>query len=297
MTGSTLPRRALGRRLRELRERANKSQLAAGTCIEVSKQTIGRVEEGRPARISTAQYRELLDLYGASEAEREEVLELHKEVRAINDSVSTQGWWRAYSDVVNPHFDHYMSLEQACDRLTAFQLTLLPGLVQTSSYRRWIETTTDPVVSAVDVERRLELLARRQHRLTGAPGFQLNALLSEAALRHHVGSAEVMVEQLHHLIEVSRMPNVSLRVVPFTAGPHMGLRTQSFVLLHFPPLSVRAEPVPPVVYVEGYTGALFLEEDALVARHRAAVEDIQRAALDEENTRELVGQIAKEYTS
>ncbi|MBF6257977.1 helix-turn-helix domain-containing protein, partial [Nocardia farcinica] len=162
MTGSTLPRRALGRRLRELRERANKSQLAAGTRIEVSKQTIGRVEVGRPARISTAQYRELLDLYGASEAEREEVLELHREVRAINDSVSTQGWWRAYSDVVNPHFDHYMSLEQASDRVTAFQLTLLPGLVQTVNYRRWIESTTDPAVTAVDVERRLELLARRQ---------------------------------------------------------------------------------------------------------------------------------------
>ncbi|WP_280484108.1 helix-turn-helix domain-containing protein [Nocardia farcinica] len=297
MTGSTLPRRALGRRLRELRERANKSQLAAGTRIKVSKQTIGRVEVGRPARISTAQYRELLDLYGASEAEREEVLELHREVRAINDSVSTQGWWRAYSDVVNPHFDHYMSLEQASDRVTAFQLTLLPGLVQTVNYRRWIESTTDPAVTAVDVERRLELLARRQHRLIESPDLQLNALLSEAALRHQIGGAEVMAEQLHHLIDVSRLPNVSLRVVPFTAGPHMGLRTQSFVLLYFPPLSVHVEPEPPIVYVEGYTGALFLEEDALVALHRAAAEDIQRVALDEESTRELVGQIAKEYTA
>lgn len=297
MTGSTLPRRALGRRLRELRERANKSQLAAGTCIEVSKQTIGRVEEGRPARISTAQYRELLDLYGASEAEREEVLELHKEVRAINDSVSTQGWWRAYSDVVNPHFDHFMSLEQSCDRLTTFQLTLLPGLVQSRGYRRWIATTTDPAMSAFDIERRLELLARRQHRLTESPNFRLNVLLSEAALRHRVGGVEVMTEQLCHLVEISSLPNVSVRVIPFAAGSHTGLITQSFVLMQFPPLSARAASAPPVVYVEGYTGALFLEEDALIERHRAAVEDIQRAALDEESTRELVGQIAKEYTA
>ncbi|WP_040796450.1 helix-turn-helix domain-containing protein [Nocardia higoensis] len=297
MTGSTLPRRALGRRLRELREQAKKSQLAAGTCIEVSKQTIGRVEEGRPARISTAQYRELLDLYGASEAEREEVLGLHKEVRAINDTVSTRGWWRAYSDVVNPHFDHYMSLEQASDRLTTFQLTLLPGLVQTNGYRRWIETTSDPVVSAVDIERRLELLALRQRRITESQDFRLDALISEAALRHHVGGIDVMAEQLHHLVEVSRLPNVSLRVVPFAAGPHPGLRTQSFVLLQFPPLSARAVSEPPVVYVEGYTGALFLEEDALIQRHRAALESIQRSALDEESTRELVRQITKEYTS
>ncbi|MBF6312886.1 helix-turn-helix domain-containing protein [Nocardia farcinica] len=297
MTGSTLPRRALGRRLRELRERANKSQLAAGTRIEVSKQTIGRVEVGRPARISTAQYRELLDLYGASEAEREEVLELHREVRAINDSVSTQGWWRAYSDVVNPHFNHYMSLEQACDRLTTFQLTLLPGLVQTSSYRRWTDTTIDPAISAVDIERRLELHARRQRRLTDSPSFRVNVLLSEAALRHQVGGVDVMVQQLHHLIEISRLSNVCVRVIPFTAGSHPGLITQSFVLMQFPPLSARAESEPPVVYVEGYTGALFLEEDAMVERHRAAAESIQRVALDEESTRELVGQIAKEYTA
>ncbi|MEV0360293.1 helix-turn-helix transcriptional regulator [Nocardia sp. NPDC050697] len=68
MAGSTLPRRALGRILRDLRDGSGKSQLAAGLCIEVSKQTIGRVEDGKLARISTAQYRDLLDFYGASDS-------------------------------------------------------------------------------------------------------------------------------------------------------------------------------------------------------------------------------------
>lgn len=296
MTGSTLPRRALGRRLRELRDTARKSQLAAGLHIEVSKQTIGRVEDGRVARISTAQFRDLLDFYGASAADREEVLGLLQEVKAIKGDAAT-GWWRAYSDVVNAHFDHFMSLEQACNRMTSYQMTLLPGLIQASGYRRWIETTADPTTSAVDVERKLELLTRRQRRLTDSPSCKLHALLSESALRHRVGGVEVMAQQMRHIVEMSRMPNVSVQVIPFAAEPHPGLLTQSFTLFDFPALLTRLESEPPVVFVEGYTGALFLEDSALISRHRRAIEGIQQFALDEEGTRQLVLQIAEEYES
>ncbi|WP_067651922.1 Scr1 family TA system antitoxin-like transcriptional regulator [Nocardia harenae] len=65
----------------------------------------------------------------------------------------------------------------------------------------------------------------------------------------------------------------------------------------FPALATRREPEPPVVYVEGFTGALFLEEEATISRHRAALEPIQSKALDEESTRRLVEQIAEEYDS
>ncbi|MFI5776654.1 DUF5753 domain-containing protein [Nocardia sp. NPDC051570] len=299
-SGSTLPRRALGRRLRELRLKAKKSQLAAGLAIEVSKQGIGRMEDGQVVRISTSQYRDLLDFYAADEEARAEVLGLLQEVKASKGH-SSGVWWRAYADVVNPHFDHFMSLEQAASRMTTFQLTLLPGLLQTPAYRRWIMKTTDPLMSAVDAERQLELLARRQQRLTEDPDFSLQVLLSEAALRHQTGGPDVMAEQARHLLVVGDLPNVTIQVIPFGAGPHPGLVVQSFTLFEFPPLHTSRLPEPPVVFVEGFTGALFLEEDSenddVIQRHRKALEDIRSVELAADASRRLVQEIAEEYAA
>ncbi|WP_280459716.1 helix-turn-helix domain-containing protein [Nocardia carnea] len=292
--GSTLPRRALGRRLRELRFESKKSQLAAGLAIEVSKQGIGRLEEGQPVRISTAQFRELLAFYEADDEVRDEVLGLLLEVKAATGDPS-RGWWRDYADVVNPQFDHYMSLEQACSQMTAFQLTLLPGLLQTLPYRRWIVTQTHNAILDVDIERRLELTARRQRRIQDVPGFSLSVMLAESALRHQVGGREVMSEQLRHLVNMSQIPNVSLRVVPFDTGPHSGLVVQSFTLFEFPSLRTGRSPEPPVVFVEGFTGALFLEDREAISRYREAVSDISAVALNEDDTRRLMQEIAEEY--
>jgi len=295
-SGSTLPRRALGRRLRDLRLAAKKSQLAAAVTIEISKQGVGRMEDGEPVRVCTAQFRELLQFYGADEAACTEVLGLLQEARAAKGDPAN-GWWRAYSDVVNPHFDHFMGLEQASSRMTTFQLTLLPGLLQTPAYRRWIMQTTEPNISEVDRERHLELIARRQRRLVEDPDFSLDLLLSESALRHQVGGRTVMSGELRHLLDVEEMPNVSVRVVPFSVGAYPGLVVQSFTLFDFPLLRASRLSEPPVVFVEGYTGALFLEDERMVQRYKGAVADLRRVALSEKDTRLLVRQIAEEYAS
>ncbi|MBU3064451.1 DUF5753 domain-containing protein [Nocardia sp. NEAU-G5] len=294
--GSTLPRRALGRRLRDLRLAAKKSKLAAAVAIDISKSSLGRLEEGQPVRVSSAQFRELLRFYTADEAAANEIFGLLQEARAAKGD-PTIGWWRAYSDVVNPHFDHFMGLEQACSRMTTFQLTLLPGLLQTPGYRRWIVSATDPLMSSTDVERRLELIARRQRRLIDDQDFALEVLLSESAVRHQVGGRTVMAEQAQHLLSAGSLPNVSIRVVPFDAGAHPGLVVQSFTLFEFPSRQPIRIPEPPVVFVEGFTGALFLEDDAVIERHRSTVADVRQVALSEEDTRLLVQGIAEEYAA
>lgn len=292
--GSTLPRRALGRRLRDLRLKAGKSLLAAALTIEVSKQTIGRMEEGEVVRIFTAQFRDLLEFYEVDDEAKAEVLGLIEEVKASKGDPSV-GWWRAYADVVNPHFDHFMELEQACSRLTTFQLTMLPGLLHTNAYRRWIMKATDPDISADEEMRHLELIERRQRKLAEGEGFSLEALFSESALRHQFGGREVMAEELRHLTSVGELSNVSIRVIPFDAGPHLGLVAQSFTLFEFPSIHAGRTPERPVVFVEGFTGSLFLEDGQVIERHRSAVEDLRRVALSENDTRRLVQEIAEEY--
>lgn len=294
MAGSTLPRRALGRILRDLRIKAKKSQLAAGLAIEMSPPSVNRLEAGRLVKICTAQFKDLLDFYGADQESKDLVLGLVQEVKAAKGD-PTGGWWRAYSDLVASHFDHFMSLEESCKRLTTFQLTLLPGLLQTPAYRRSIIVTDDPEMSAVDVERRLELAARRRSRLTENAEFEMNVILSESVLRHQVGGKLVIAEQLRHLADVGQLPNVSIRVVPYDVGTHRGLVAQSFTLFEFPRLGSRDLVEPPVVYVELREGALFLEEDRYIERHRKAVTDIGRVALGQDATRQVFLDCAKEY--
>ncbi|NKY47740.1 Scr1 family TA system antitoxin-like transcriptional regulator [Nocardia cerradoensis] len=76
---------------------------------------------------------------------------------------------------------------------------------------------------------------------------------------------------------------------------HPGVVVQSFTLFEFPSLSPGRSPEPPVVFVEGFTGALFLEDDALFGRYGAAADDLQQVALSRDETRLLMRGIAEEY--
>ncbi|MEC3915622.1 helix-turn-helix domain-containing protein [Nocardia sp. CDC160] len=302
MVGSSLPRRALGRRLRSYREQANKSQLAAGLHIDLSPQSIGRIEDGQKVKLSTGQIRDLLDLYGVpvDGAEREEVLGLWQEVKdqaqAAKLAGTTKGWWQAYTDQYAPHFDHYLGLEAVATHLTTHQVVLLPGLLQTAGYRRAVSEIAYPDHSASDMDRRLELASHRQVRLSDS-NFRVDVLLSEGVLRHTPGGPSVMADQLNHLLQMTdTRPNVSIRVVPLNSGSHLGLLVQSFTLLEFPPLANHLVE-PPIVYVEGYEGGLYLERPDMIERHRRAISDIQRVALSEDDTKQLVHQLAKEYVA
>ncbi|WP_460771178.1 helix-turn-helix domain-containing protein [Nocardia tengchongensis] len=293
--------RALGRILREHRIHAGKSQLAAGLNIDLSPQTIGRMEDGQKVKISTVQLVSLLDFYGLCNPskERTELMglwdEVKQEIRASRSGQSSAGWWRAYSDQYAHHFDHYLSLEAGAWRITSFQLVLLPGLLQHPEYRRSMIRFADPNVSAVDVERRLELASRRQLMLEEREDtFTVNVLLSEAVLLHQPGGRKVMAEQSRYLSELALRPNVTLRVVPLDVGGHPGLAVQSFTLLEFPALASRNLSEPPVVYVEGYEGALYPEDSDVIKRHRRAIDAIEQVALSESDTRKLFLRIAEE---
>ncbi|MFI7666472.1 Scr1 family TA system antitoxin-like transcriptional regulator [Nocardia sp. NPDC049526] len=80
-----------------------------------------------------------------------------------------------------------------------------------------------------------------------------------------------------------------------TNSYHLGLTTKDFVLLEFPTHPNPTLSEPPVVYVEGFTGALYLDRPDEIDQYRAAWAEIRAVALSERQTRELVLTIAKEY--
>ncbi|PPI99122.1 hypothetical protein C5E46_06925 [Nocardia nova] len=120
------------------------------------------------------------------------------------------------------------------------------------------------------------------------------ALIDECALRRLIGSREVIAAQLHHLVEIGRLPNVSVRVVPMQVGRHIGTIAGPFVLLEFPRHPTAKLTEPPVVYIQGFTGALYLEKPDEVRQYRNAYAEIQRAALDDGDSQNLIRTLMKE---
>jgi hypothetical protein len=118
-------------------------------------------------------------------------------------------------------------------------------------------------------------------------------MLSEAVLLRPVGGCAAMAEQLRHLLGMSRLPNVSIRIVPLAAGLHFGTVAGAFVLLDFPPGN-RIEPEPSVVYSESLTGAPYLDRKEELAAYERVWASLDALALDEQQSRRLIHKILEE---
>jgi len=270
------------------------SQTAAGRIIELSPQSIGRLEDGQATRISSLHVAALCDAYGASAMDRAILANLAQEVRQARKTAGR--WWSAYADLVPARFGRRLALEQAATTVTSFENTMVSDLLRTPDYHRATERTRHPRDSSERIERRVQITMRRQEVLYGND-FDLRAYLLQSVLHHPVGGPAVMHRQLSHLHEVGQLPNVSIRIVPHTAGSHIGLHIGQFVLLEFGTLPATGLIEPPIAYVEKATGDLCLDQDRQTMPYRLAVIDLDRVALDENRSRTLIGETAKTYRS
>lgn len=297
MTGSTVSRLDFGNFMRELRIRAPRpAVLAAATHIGVSRPVIDRMEDGSMNRLGDLHINALLDFYATDEAARAKAGELWNEVKAEKKATKGQGnIWKAYKDQVAPNTGKFLRLERIAAQLISHSQAILPALLQVSDYRRALDRGIDSNLSPVDLERRIELSIKRQARLDD-PEFRYEALLSEAVVRNRVGDRTVMATQLEWLAEVGQRDNVEIRVIQFSAGAHLGLTMQTFDWLEFPHGS-SGLTLPTIVYAEGAIGSVFHENDDEVDRFRQAIKDIRAVALGQQDTRDLVMKIAKEYAA
>jgi len=245
--GPTALRIALGAQLRRLREASNVTAEEAAKAIRATPSKISRLERGRsPAR--QRDVADLLTLYRVTdEAERDQLLTLARQA-------SVPGWWQQYSDILPRWFELYVGLERAASVVRTYEVQFVHGLMQTEDYARAVILISHAHAPAEEIDRRVSLRMRRQQLLTQPDPPQLWAVLDEAALRRPPDSSKVMGAQLEHLLQISELPNVTLQIVPFRAGPHAAAGGP-FTLLRFP------EPdLPDVVYLEQLHSALYLDQ-------------------------------------
>jgi Domain of unknown function (DUF5753)/Helix-turn-helix domain len=284
--GPAVARRLLGWCLRDLRQQARLTLRVAAAALEWSEPKMWRIETGQ-AKVRGLDVEAMCALYGAPPGLTGALVSLAK-------TPGTGRWWHTAAGAVAGGFDVAARLEEHAGALEQYEPRHIPALLRTGAYARALITVACPGASAEEVSGLVGECLARQVLVTraGAP-LRLTVILSEPVLRCPAGSPQVMAGQLRRLAELAMLPHVSLRVVPFAAGLHPGLRAGAFTLLHFPPPS-GGEPGPVTVHLPGYTGDLYLDTPGDVRCYQDAYAAISGCALDEAATRDLVLRAAKE---
>ncbi|MCK7624608.1 helix-turn-helix domain-containing protein [Streptomyces sp. RS10V-4] len=287
-TGSTVPRRQLGRHLRELRGKSRLTVRAAARALEWSEAKMWRIETGQVS-LRSHDVQTMCTVYGAPADLTEALMGLAKETKA-------RGWWHAYGDVIPEGFQLYVGLEDAAASTSLYQSELIPGHLQTEGYAEAVIRGHLRGISQENLDGRVRLRMERQASLTRpVDPLELRVALNETVLRRPIGGSDVMMRQLAHLIYMSERPNVAIRVVPFARGMHLGVASGGFNLLRFPLNADGSETEPATVYVEGFTGSLYLDKPKEVEEYDAAFRDIWEKALDDSASRRLIAEVAGEY--
>jgi transcriptional regulator with XRE-family HTH domain len=202
------PRRLdeLSATLRKLREDAGLPGVEAARRAGMSQATISRFENGK--RVPTAaDVRALCEVYRAPAATRRELLATAKDLHEGAASARTL-LHRVGAPSVQQRIGR---IEAASARIRSFQPTIVIGLLQTPDYMRAL---LSGLHQGEDLEAMVTARLARQQILDTDRAFHL--VLTESALRWHIGSPETMARQVEHLVTVTERPHVRLGVIPWT---------------------------------------------------------------------------------
>lgn len=265
----------LGACLREQREAARLILSEAGSHIQRDGSTISRMESGlvppRPHDVTA-----LLNLYEVQDEA------IRRGVERLCNDLWRKGWWDSYRSVQDAQAIEVAWLESKVDSIRWFECLRIPAPLQTAEYARARMVAADPNMPASDVEHGVEFTMRRHDHILGGRPPQLSVVMDEALLHRVVGSAGVLREQLIRLLNLSTLPHLELRVLPFTAGG-LDLPGSPFTVLALP----APYPFSEVALVD--TSAGFVEVGGSACRELAGTHDrLVAIAAGPDDTRTLI---------
>jgi transcriptional regulator with XRE-family HTH domain len=283
-------RRRLAAELRRLREERNQTGEDVAESLGWSASKLSRIELARTG-IKAEDLTSLLTTYGVPPEQRTELLRLVEKPRS-------RDWWRTYTDALPEKFVTLIGLESDAQSISAWSPELVPGLLQTANYARAAiaaHMTATAAISAGEIERRVQTRLRRQHLLTSEQPTNFSSVLDESVLLRHLGSPRVMRDQLAHLLEMARLPNVTLRVLPLRGAHPIG--TGAFILLRFAPMA-EIGPVSDIVYLEQLSGSqLYVDDDTETHQYELGFGHLVADSLEPADSCELIARVMRETWS
>ncbi|MER8154138.1 helix-turn-helix transcriptional regulator [Streptomyces sp. NPDC094472] len=206
----TYRQRRFGSEVRKLRENAGLSVGESAAVMGMRQSHISNVESGRTG-LSPERLRSLAAAGGSEDSTYVDAL-------VEMGQASGKGWWTEYRERARPSLLDVAELEAGARALHCYEPMFVPGLLQTPEYATAIHRAGYVRTSRQEDDLAIEFRLKRQQVLLGEYAPRLHAVVHEAALRATLGSPRLMRGQLLRLIELSRLPNVILQVMPFD-GP------------------------------------------------------------------------------
>ncbi|MDR7302221.1 helix-turn-helix domain-containing protein [Haloactinomyces albus] len=279
----TVHRRRLGGELRRMREVAGRTHREVAAHLDCSQGKISQIELGR-VPVRTSDVRLMAQFYEATTDQVTELIELAQ-------GSKQRGWWQEYpSTAQRVGFETYLGLETAAKAVSCFGGDPIPELLQTGEYSRSLLDSEQFGSGESAIDERLTVTSVRQQRLLGEQPLELWAVLDESALRRAIGGPMVMRGQLEHLVRMGYRRNVTLQVLPFTAGGHplMGDRV---VVFSFPDTAD-----PQVVHIGDSANSRFLNKSEDTGPYLSAFESVCATALPPRDSNTLISAIADQWS-
>lgn len=281
--GPAIARDRLRVRLRDIREAGGLSPAEVAQRLSWPASTIDEMESGA-LLLSPLEAEALLGLYEVDGREAEHLLLLARVARS-------RRWWARHG--MTDEYQDFVAYEVEASRISVYEPLVVPGLLQTPRYALAVTAAIlrrpedDP-----DVVARAQVRAERQRsvadRVAAGDDLTIVAILDEIVLRRRVGGADVMREQLEHLVAEARRDHVTLVVMPTGLGGHAGLGG-IFELLEF-----AGDPHMSTVLIESAVSDHNLRGTRVTAFYRQVVADLVAAGRGGDEAVALVRSILDE---
>jgi transcriptional regulator with XRE-family HTH domain len=274
----TVRSRRLGAVLKRHRLAAKLDQLQAAAVIEASTAKISRIESGHvTARV--VDIRLLLDAYGVTDPE------VRARLEDLSRKANRRGWWLEHAAHLRADYLDHIALEDDATYIREWQPVVFPGLLQTPAYA---EAAITAGASYIDPERVAHLVKARQLRQAKIePGeATYTAILWEPVIVHPLVDGEIHRAQLGAVLDVSKRKNVTVQVLPFSAGVLAGIS-------EFSSFSFDSDPMVEAVTMENLRGTSILEDPDDLSAYANAFDQLRSAALAPEESAQLIRRVLR----
>ncbi|AXE22989.1 transcriptional regulator [Streptomyces globosus] len=196
--------RTFGAVVQALREHAGLSRAEFAERVSFSRHTVASVEQGRrmPDRHFVEQAEEALGNTGA----------LRQAALHLSRQPGLASWFRRWA-----------GLEAEAVTLYTYECRMVPGLLQPESYARTLFVDQLPPLSDEQIEAQWAARAERQRLLRERPNTTFGFILEEHLFLRRTGGVEVTRMLIEHVLEVARLRNVEIQVMPLVRPSHAGL--------------------------------------------------------------------------
>lgn len=270
-------RLALGDALRQWREAAGLSGKELATQAGWTPSKVSRVERAKQS-VADSDILAYAERTGASD---EAAAELRQELREIR--LEEASWSRQLRAGHHARQEYSQQIERNAQDIQLFEVAVVPGLVQTAEYARYVFTTGATLHGTPqDTGDAVRARMARQDALFDT-SKSIKILCAESALRHTVAPASVMAGQLDRLLALSGMSTARLAILPLDvtlpASPLHG-----FVL------------VDDLVLVETINTEMSVTEESELAKFRWLFDQLWNVAAEGPQAREILQRLISRYT-